>query len=60
MARKRFKNVSNKLQVLYDETGNKREIVPNGTIILEETWGRKFNQFLAVVHNASDKKSATK
>ena len=34
MARKRFKNVSGKLQVVYDEVGDKREVVPNGTIIM--------------------------
>lgn len=49
MARKRFKNVSDKLQVLYDETGSKREVVPGGTIILEEKWGAKFNRVLEIV-----------
>lgn len=47
--RKRFKNVSDSLQVIYDESGNKREIVPGGTIILEENWGQKFARFLVVV-----------
>jgi hypothetical protein len=63
MARKRFRNVSGKLQVLYDETGDKREIVPNGTIILEETWGARFNRFLEVVPDSpveQPKKTASK
>ena len=47
--RKRFKNVTDKLQILYDENGNKREVVPGGTIILDESWGRKFSRFLAPV-----------
>jgi len=58
MARKRFKNVSDKLQVLYDETGSKREVVPGGTIILEEKWGAKFNRFLEIVE--AEKKVAAK
>ena len=49
MARKRFKNITTKLQVIYDETGDKKEVVPGGTIILDEDWGRKFARVLAPV-----------
>lgn len=49
MARKRFRNKTDQLQVIYDETGLKREIVPNGTILLEEKWGRKFHRVLEAV-----------
>jgi len=48
-ARKRFKNITTKLQVIYDETGDKKEVVPGGTIILDEAWGRKFARVLAPV-----------
>ena len=48
-ARKRFKNITNRLQVIYDETGDKKEVVPGGTIILDEAWGRKFARVLAPV-----------
>ena len=57
MARKRFKNVSDTLQVLYDETGDKREIVPGGTILLEEKWGAKFGRFLTLVETGKGKKA---
>ena len=56
MARKRFKNVSGKLQVVYDEVGDKREVVPNGTIIMEEQWGMRFNRVLEIVPNAKQTK----
>jgi hypothetical protein len=56
MERKRFKNVSGKLQVVYDETGDKREVVPNGTIILEEQWGMRFNRCLEIVPNVKQSK----
>ena len=56
MARKRFKNRTDKLQIIYDEQGVKREIVPNGTIILEENWGKRFSKVLAPV----DKKKPSK
>lgn len=49
MARKRFKNVSGKLQVVYDENGDKREVVPNGTLIMEEQWGMRFSRVLEIV-----------
>ena len=48
-ARKRFKNITTRLQVIYDETGDKKEVVPGGTIILDEAWGRKFSRVLAPV-----------
>jgi hypothetical protein len=48
-ARKRFKNITTRLQVIYDETGDKKEVVPGGTIILDEAWGRKFARVLAPV-----------
>lgn len=56
MARKRFKNVSGKLQVVYDETGDKREVVPNGTIILDEKWGMRFNRCLELVPDVTQTK----
>ena len=56
MARKRFKNVSGKLQVVYDETGDKREVVPNGTIILDEKWGMRFNRCLELVPDVKQPK----
>jgi hypothetical protein len=56
MARKRFKNVSGKLQVVYDEAGDKREVVPNGTIIMEEQWGMRFNRVLEIVPNVKQTK----
>ena len=49
MARKRFKNKTDRLQLVYDEQGIKREIVPNGTIILEEKWGERFSRVLELV-----------
>lgn len=55
MARKRFKNVSKKLQVIYDDAGNKREIVPGGTIIVDEKLGRKFHRFLEIVEKKPQK-----
>ena len=38
MARKRFRNKTKYLQLVYDEHGERREIVPGGTVILEESW----------------------
>jgi len=49
MARKRFRNKTNRIQVVYNESGDRREIVPEGTIILEESWGRRFNRVLEMV-----------
>ena len=49
MARKRFRNKTKYLQLVYDEQGEKREIVPNGTVILEESWGRRFAGVLELV-----------
>lgn len=49
MAKKRFKNKTKKLQVIYDDSGERREIVPNGTIVLEEDWGRRFGRVLELV-----------
>jgi len=48
-ARKRFKNITTRLQVIYDESGDKKEVVPGGTIILDEAWGRRFARVLAPV-----------
>lgn len=56
MARKRFKNKTKRLQLIYDERGERREIVPNGTIILEEDWGKRFGKVLEIVEA---KKGAT-
>ena len=38
----RFRNRHDGLRVVYDESGTKREIVPNGTILLEPEWGSRF------------------
>lgn len=38
----RFRNRSESLQVIYDESGTKRELVPGGTIILDNDWGGRF------------------
>ena len=48
-ARKRFKNITTRLQVIYDESGDKKEVVPGGTIILDEAWGRRFARVLAPI-----------
>lgn len=49
MARKRFRNKTKYLQLVYDEHGERREIVPGGTVILEEAWGRRFGKVLELV-----------
>lgn len=49
MARKRFRNKTKYLQLVYDEHGERREIVPGGTVILEEAWGRRFGRVLELV-----------
>ena len=38
MARKRYRNKTDVLQIVYDEQGVKREVVPDGTIIMEDSW----------------------
>jgi len=38
----RFRNRSESLQVIYDESGTKRELVPGGTILLDADWGGRF------------------
>lgn len=58
MARKRFRNKTAYLQLVYDEHGERREIVPNGTIILEESWGRRFGRVLELVE--PEKKTSAK
>jgi len=46
MARKRFRNKTDELQLIYDEYGNKYELVPRGTVILEESWGKRYSRVL--------------
>ena len=38
----RFRNRHDGLRIVYDESGTKKEIVPNGTILLEPEWGSRF------------------
>lgn len=57
MARKRYVNKSDLLQVLYDERGTKREIVPNGTIILDEKTAMRFPFLQAVPDGKKAKES---
>jgi len=59
MARKRFRNKTNRLQLVYDEHGEKREIVPGGTVILEESWGRRFARVLELVDSANKTSAST-
>lgn len=47
--RKRYRNKTSILQVIYDERGDRREIVPGGTLILNENWGRKYRKILEPV-----------
>lgn len=47
--RVRFKNKTNRLQVLYNEHGEKFELIPNGTILLTPTWANRYGKILAVV-----------
>ena len=47
--RKRFRNKTDKLQVVYDETGAKREIVPEGTVILDAKLGLRYSRVLEEV-----------
>ena len=54
--KKRFKNITNSLQVIYDEAGNKRELVPKGTIMLEEAWGLKYYRVLEMLRTKESKK----
>ena len=49
MARKRYKNKTDVLQVVYDEQGSKRQIVPGGTIIMEEKWAGRYHRVLELV-----------
>jgi len=38
----RFRNNEDGLRVIYDENGNKKELVPKGTILLDPAWGGRF------------------
>lgn len=38
----RFRNKKNGLQVIYDEAGSKRELVPGATIFLDPEWAGRF------------------
>ena len=60
MARKRFRNKTKYLQLVYDEHGERREIVPGGTVILEEAWGRRFGRVLELVGPVKKTVSASK
>lgn len=52
MARKRFRNKTDRIQLIYDESGNKRELIPKGTVVLEEKWGRRYSRILELVQKS--------
>jgi len=56
--RKRYRNKTETLQVIYDEKGERREIVPNGTIILEEKWAKKFRRVLEPVNTVKKEEAS--
>jgi pyruvate/oxaloacetate carboxyltransferase len=49
MARKRYRNKTDVLQIVYDEQGVKREVVPDGTIIMEDSWAKRYHRVLEEV-----------
>lgn len=53
MAKKSYFNKTNSLQVVYDEAMNKYELVPNGTVELEEDVAKRFFGVLAQVQAKS-------
>ena len=38
----RYRNKEDGLRVIYDEDGTKRELVPQGTILLDASWAGRF------------------
>lgn len=38
----RFRNKFEGMQVIYDEEGSKKELVPNATIFLDPAWGSRY------------------
>lgn len=53
MARKRYRNKTDVLQIVYDEQGTKREVVPDGTIIMEDSWAKRYHRVLEEVPTVS-------
>ncbi len=50
MAKKtRFRNKTKGMQVIYDEFGGKRELVPNATILLDPSWAGRYKCLEKVV-----------
>jgi len=49
----RYKNKSDVLQVLYDERGTKREVIPGGTIKLTKAHASRFRFLVPVVQEKS-------
>lgn len=47
--RKRYRNKTEKLQLVYDEYGVKREVPPNGTVLLDPKLGSRFSGILEEV-----------
>lgn len=58
MAKKTFVNKTKSLQVVYDEGMNKYELVPNGTVELEEDVAKRFFGVLAPVQAKAAKADA--
>lgn len=40
--KERYLNRTNGLQIVYDETGVKRELVPGGSIFMSPEWAKRF------------------
>lgn len=38
----RFRNKAKGLQVIYDENGNKKEVIPQGVVMLTPEWGVRY------------------
>lgn len=61
--RLRYKNKTRILQILYNEHGEKFELVPNGTILLTKEWAARYMKVLEAVPTAvlaTDKQKADK
>jgi hypothetical protein len=54
--RKRFKNNTDTLQVVYTKSGQKREIIPTGTVLLDEEWAKRYGRVLTEVKTAKKSK----
>ncbi len=53
----RFRNKSDGLQVVYNEDGEKRELVPNATIFFDPAWGSRYRCLEQVVQTVGKPKA---